>query len=671
MADARLNVKFTVRDEGAPVIERVRRNFRRMADDGARAGKDVSSAWKTALGVFAGMGALNLASSAIRGLAGAVRDFVGETLELAEIQETAEGRMEAVLRATGGAVGYTADQLKRMAAEFQDALGMGDEEILRLQAVMLTFRNVTGDTFREAIELTADMAFVMGTDARSAAIQLGKALNDPIQGVSALRRVGVSFTEQQKEQIRALQESGDLIGAQRIILAELRQEFGGVSRAMDGTWKRAATNLANAWGDLKEEIGKLVTENRGTIEFLNDLTDAIKKLGKAVDEFRHPDLVGQELTMLRWQLDMATTPEMREAIQRRIDVLTAAERAAEVPADPWLEAWKRRKALPPEVNTIIQESAKSHAQAYWEAYARAMAQLRESAPAVQAPSLPSSGFADLRRLDEMLNGRRALPGVYGAGETSGLAFLRQWDEAFEEQAREIAALTDNATTNPLRRLKEVTEQDQRVIDEITEHVRKNAKLRAEAEKTWLTGARDGLREYADDALKTYDEVAQAVQGAFAAMEDALVRFVRSGKLSFREFADAVIEDLARIAIRAQITGPLAQIVGGWFGATGASPAPAPATASPAGPSIGGSGWWNNTSAPRLAPRVAAGAAGAGPVQVTVINQSGVPVDVRERPGSMGREVEIWIGRTVAGDIDRGGDVAQAIQRVFGLTRRGY
>ena len=66
------------------------------------------------------------------------------------------------------------------------------------------------------------------------------------------------------------------------------------------------------------------------------------------------------------------------------------------------------------------------------------------------------------------------------------------------------------------------------------------------------------------------------------------------------------------------------------------------------------------------------AAPGGPVQITVVNQvPGVDVQAVERPGPGGREIEVLITRAVAGDIDRGGDVAQSIQRVFGLTRRGY
>lgn len=99
--------------------------------------------------------------------------------------------------------------------------------------MLLTFTNIGKDVFPNATAMTLDMATAMnGGLAPSAeqlsnqAIQLGKALNDPIMGMGALRKVGVAFTEAQKEQITTLQQSGDIMGAQKIILAELATEFG-------------------------------------------------------------------------------------------------------------------------------------------------------------------------------------------------------------------------------------------------------------------------------------------------------------------------------------------------------------------------------------------------------------------------------------------------------------
>ena len=91
--------------------------------------------------------------------------------------------------------------------------------------LLLTFTNVRNeagkgnDIFNQTVRLGTDMSVALGVDAKAAAMQLGKALNDPINGVTRLTRAGVTFTEQQKKQIKALQESGDILGAQKVILA--------------------------------------------------------------------------------------------------------------------------------------------------------------------------------------------------------------------------------------------------------------------------------------------------------------------------------------------------------------------------------------------------------------------------------------------------------------------
>jgi phage-related protein len=98
------------------------------------------------------------------------------------------------------------------------------------------------------------MSQALGQDLKSSSIQLGKALNDPTQGMTALRRVGVSFSEDQQKVIKSMQATGNLAGAQKLILEELNKEFGGSAAAAvkaDG----GITQLKNKMNDLQETIG--------------------------------------------------------------------------------------------------------------------------------------------------------------------------------------------------------------------------------------------------------------------------------------------------------------------------------------------------------------------------------------------------------------------------------
>ncbi|MCK5604116.1 phage tail length tape measure family protein [Candidatus Pacearchaeota archaeon] len=202
----------------------------------------------------------------------------GASIRALSKQEEAEAKLEQVIRATGGAAGFTAEQLKKEASELQKLTKFGDEAIIESQALLATFREIKGENFKEATSLVLDMATLFG-DARSATIQLGKALNDPIRGVTALTRVGVTFTDQQKQQIRNYQEMGDVTKAQKVILEELQNQFGGVAAAAADTIGGRFEQLKNSLGDTLEEIGGLIAGTDG------GFADVLLKMRIAVDEF--------------------------------------------------------------------------------------------------------------------------------------------------------------------------------------------------------------------------------------------------------------------------------------------------------------------------------------------------------------------------------------------------
>jgi DNA repair exonuclease SbcCD ATPase subunit len=201
------------------------------------------------------LGALGIAFGARQ-----VVTFLKESVDLARVQQNAVNQVQVGLETTGNKVGYSLDQLKEKATQFQKETLFGDEEIMTdLTSVLLTFTSITGDAFDRAQQAALDLSTRLGQDLKSSAVQLGKALNDPVKGVTALRRVGVSFTQSQMDQIKTLQASGKLYEAQTIILNELNTEFGGSAKAAaaaDG----GLTQLANAWGDVKEVIGQTLID---------------------------------------------------------------------------------------------------------------------------------------------------------------------------------------------------------------------------------------------------------------------------------------------------------------------------------------------------------------------------------------------------------------------------
>ena len=179
-------------------------------------------------------------------------------IRLSGEQEKAEAQLNAVLKSTGEIAGLTSNELKNMASSLQEVTTFGDETILKAQSLLLTFTKIGEDVFPQATETVLNMSTAMGTDLQSSVVQLGKALNDPITGISALSRVGVQLTETQKNQIKKFTELGDVASAQKVILAELETQFGGLARATSETMAGSLEQMNNAIGDSAEALGDLL-----------------------------------------------------------------------------------------------------------------------------------------------------------------------------------------------------------------------------------------------------------------------------------------------------------------------------------------------------------------------------------------------------------------------------
>jgi len=208
------------------------------------------------LGGFGGaLGKVGLAAGAV-GLAGtAVIGVLSDLAREAMKAEDVQAQLNAVLESTGGVAGVSAEMADELATSLSKVTTFDDEAIKSSEALLLTFTNIGQNVFPAATETVLNMSQALGQDLQSSAVQLGKALQDPINGVTALRRVGVSLTDQQEAQIKAMVEAGDVAGAQAVILKELQTEFGGVARAAGETTAGQLTILSNEFDNMKEELG--------------------------------------------------------------------------------------------------------------------------------------------------------------------------------------------------------------------------------------------------------------------------------------------------------------------------------------------------------------------------------------------------------------------------------
>lgn len=182
-------------------------------------------------------------------------DGITSTIKSAMESEQAVAQLNAVLESTGHAAGLNAEQLTAQADALQNVTTFSDEAVMSAQNLLLTFTSIKGEVFKEAIPVILDMSQALGQDLKSSTIQLGKALQDPIRGITALRRVGVNFSEDQQKVIAKLVETGQTAEAQRLILKELNTEFGGSAAAAANTFAGRLTVLQNQFDNVKEAIG--------------------------------------------------------------------------------------------------------------------------------------------------------------------------------------------------------------------------------------------------------------------------------------------------------------------------------------------------------------------------------------------------------------------------------
>ena len=183
-----------------------------------------------------------------------IKDFVSA----ADEAEAASARLGQTMKNAGDSTGEWTKKAEDLATTLMNKTGIDDEVIKGGEAILATFHSVSDATaqqagiFARATTAATDLSKAGFGDVDSAAKALGKALQDPVQGITALRRAGVNFTQAQKDQIAALVATGDTLGAQKIILGEVEGQVGGVAEKT----ATSADKMKASWHETQEALGK-------------------------------------------------------------------------------------------------------------------------------------------------------------------------------------------------------------------------------------------------------------------------------------------------------------------------------------------------------------------------------------------------------------------------------
>lgn len=220
------------------------------------------------------IGALGIGFAVWKGV-----EFIEQGVHGMHELEQAAAQVKAGLQSTGEAAGLTFEELEEQARSLARALPYSRAQIMDMQAQLLTFPSVAKETFGDASQAILDMASRTHKGTNEIAIMVGKALQDPTKGVTALRRVGVNFNATQTEIIKKLAETGHVGKAQALILKELSLEFAGSAKAAADADPLFRYN--KLMGSIKMEVGELA------IKLLHHLTPALEALANATKNTIH------------------------------------------------------------------------------------------------------------------------------------------------------------------------------------------------------------------------------------------------------------------------------------------------------------------------------------------------------------------------------------------------
>jgi phage-related protein len=286
----------------ADVYVQVRGTTTALAEDarkgGEKAGQEAGEGFKSSFG-----GAMKALATGFAALE--VFSFLKESVAAGREAAAQQRITAAAIASTGGAAGVTSDEVSELTRKVGELDGVQGDVIRTGANLLLTFTNIKNsagagnDVYNQATSAIVDMTAAMNhgvvtqEELKASSIQVGKALNDPINGATALKRVGVTLSDEQKTQIANFVKAGDVMSAQKIILAELNKEFGGAAAAASDPAQKASV----AWHDFQEEIGtKLLPVITQLVSaFLPLLPTIVAIVGGVADFITHNKLLTEIL----------------------------------------------------------------------------------------------------------------------------------------------------------------------------------------------------------------------------------------------------------------------------------------------------------------------------------------------------------------------------------------
>lgn len=232
-------------DDSAESVEEADDALKDFADGADEAGGSFDAASEIIIGGLRRIG--EIAVDSLMSAGSAFLNFAADSFSGAMEAEQGMARLNAQIKSQGDSAAVTAEQAGELADQYKHLAGGSDDAILSAEAVLLKFNQISGEAFPQTIKVSADLAALMKTDVASAAQTLGFALETGGDGLARIAKQTGAFTDEELKNIKAMQDAGDIAGAQNAILTNLEEAIGGTAEAL-------ANTTAGQWAIFQETI---------------------------------------------------------------------------------------------------------------------------------------------------------------------------------------------------------------------------------------------------------------------------------------------------------------------------------------------------------------------------------------------------------------------------------
>ena len=517
--------------EAASIFINVTTDADKATKDLASLGKTTNKAGASAKGMTGSIIKANVALAAAKQAFNILKNSVQGSVRAFNEQAKVEKQLDTVLKSTQNAAGLTAKEIKNFASSLQGITTFGDEAVIASSNLLLTFKEIGGETFKRAQAAILDVSTAMGQDLKASSIQVGKALNDPIKGLTALSRTGITFTEDQKEVIKSLQETGDIAGAQAIILKELESQFGGSAKAAAETFGGALQQLSNEQGDIAEKFGQFVSLIG--VDFVKASTESAKSFNAFLSSEKFINIFADGLARIAGffqAIKTILTPlvntifkELKTTLSLIGDELSEVKGETNL-LEPALQALAFAAGLVGVSFKVVAQAVRN-----------SITNLANSIKIVKSIGATLKTFYDLIRGEATFEDLKKSTKEVGASlKEFGTDYVDGWK---------------NIATTAVGGLKEVFDQTKTVSDEALQNFTETSLNTAETIKNSLNGVIDSASESTEVFLSNQEEAFQRASGFSQA-------FVASEKTTWRDYFDS-IGNIANTGV--EFLGALSQV----------------------------------------------------------------------------------------------------------------